>query len=72
MQTKESPSLSPLWLEYQGIKEEYPDSIAVLQVGDFFEFWGEDAKVAAEVLDFNITERIIEGSENRLPMCGIP
>ncbi|NLB80811.1 MAG: hypothetical protein GX800_04205, partial [Clostridiaceae bacterium] len=72
VQTKENPSPSPLWLEYQGIKEEYPDSIAVLQVGDFFEFWGEDAKVAAEVLDINITERIIEGSENRLPMCGIP
>ncbi|MCK9480024.1 MAG: DEAD/DEAH box helicase family protein, partial [Firmicutes bacterium] len=72
VQTKESPSHSPLWLEYQGIKEEYPDSIAVLQVGDFFEFWGEDAKTAAEVLDINITERIIEGSESRLPMCGIP
>ena len=43
-----------------------------MQVGDFFEFWGEDAKVAAEVLGIVITERIVEGSESRLPMCGIP
>ncbi len=72
VQTKEDPSLSPLWIEYQETKEKYPDSIALMQVGDFFEFWGEDAKTAAEVLDINITERTVEGLDAKQPMCGIP
>ncbi len=55
---------------YGAVKAEYPDAIVAYQVGDFFEFYGEDAKAAAEALDLMLTSKIVDGE--RVPMCGIP
>ena len=38
-------------LDYNSIKEAYPDNIVLYQVGDFFEIYGEDARQAAELLE---------------------
>ena len=37
------------------IKQETQDGILLYQVGDFFEMYGEDARIAAEALDLNLT-----------------
>ena len=58
-------------LDYNSIKEAYPDNIVLFQVGDFFEMYGEDAKQAAELLDMNLTTRNIPGA-GRVEMCGLP
>lgn len=55
---------------YGAVKAEYPDAIVAYQVGDFFEFYGEDAKAAAEALDLMLTSKMVDGE--RVPMCGIP
>ena len=57
--------------EYNAIKEAHPDDIVLLQVGDFFEIYGEDAKQAADLLDLNLTTRAIPGA-GRVELCGVP
>ena len=58
-------------LDYNSIKEAYPDDIVLYQVGDFFEIYGEDARQAAELLNMNLTTRNIPGAD-RVEMCGVP
>ncbi len=58
-------------LDYNSIKEAYPDDIVLYQVGDFFEIYGEDARQAAELLDMNLTTRNIP-DVGRVEMCGLP
>lgn len=57
--------------EYNTIKEAHPDEIVLFQVGDFFELYGEDARTAASLLDFNLTSRNVPGV-GRIEMCGLP
>ena len=57
--------------EYHAIKEAHPDDIVLFQVGDFFEMYGEDAKIAAKLLDISLTARSIPGI-GRVEMCGVP
>ena len=40
-------------------------------VGDFYEFYGDDAKLAASVLEITLTGRE-DGSNGRIPMAGVP
>ena len=58
-------------LDYNSIKEAYPDNIVLFQAGDFFEIYGEDARQAAELLDMNLTTRNIP-DVGRVEMCGVP
>ena len=58
-------------LDYNSIKEAYPDNIVLYQVGDFFEMYGEDARQAALLLDINLTTRNIP-DVGRVEMCGLP
>ena len=62
---------SPRWSEYQTVKNAYPDSIVLYQVGDFFEMYGEDAQTAAELLGLDLGTRPIVGS-GRIEFCGVP
>ncbi|MEK9658227.1 MAG: DNA mismatch repair protein MutS [bacterium] len=56
--------------QYQAIKEQHPDSILFFRLGDFYEMFLEDAKVASKILDLTLTGR--GKNENRVPMCGVP
>ena len=56
---------------YNDIKHDHPDDIVLFQVGDFFEMYGEDAKVAARELDLTLTSRAVLGV-GRVEMCGVP
>ena len=57
--------------EYSEIKAQYPDSIVLFQVGDFFEAYREDAVKMAAELDLMLTTR---GLADRavVQMCGVP
>lgn len=57
--------------DYSAIKDAHADDIVLYQAGDFFEFYGEDAKTAAGLLDLALTTRAVNLVE-RVPMCGIP
>lgn len=69
-QKSESPSL-PLWLEYSVLKQENEDHIVLYQVGDFFEAFGDDAKMVAEICNLTLTQRRIYKGR-RINMCGFP
>lgn len=63
--------LSPMMRQYMEIKERNKDSIVFFRLGDFYEMFFEDAKLASEELDLTLTGRDC-GQEERAPMCGVP
>ena len=64
-------NLTPMLSQYRAIKREHEDVILLFRLGDFYEMFGDDAKVAAEVLELVLTSREM-GKGRRIPMCGIP
>jgi DNA mismatch repair protein MutS len=63
--------LSPMMKQYFEIKEKNKDSILFFRLGDFYEMFFEDAKLASKELDLTLTGRDC-GQEERAPMCGVP
>ncbi|MCA0933057.1 DNA mismatch repair protein MutS [Lutimonas saemankumensis] len=58
-------------LQYNNIKTKYPDAMLLFRVGDFYETFGEDARVAAKVLGIILTKRGA-GSESETALAGFP
>lgn len=63
--------LTPMMRQYYELKEQYPDSILFFRLGDFYEMFGDDAKLASKVLEIALTSREA-GPQGRVPMCGVP
>lgn len=63
--------MTPMMLQYFEIKKQYEDHILMYRLGDFYEMFFEDAKIAARVLELTLTGRDC-GEEERAPMCGVP
>ena len=63
--------LTPMMEQYFALKANHKDAILMFRLGDFFEIFFEDAKVAAKELDIALTGRDC-GQEERAPMCGVP
>lgn len=63
--------LSPMMKQYFSIKNENKDSILFFRLGDFYEMFFEDAKIASKELELTLTGRDC-GQEERAPMCGVP
>ncbi len=63
--------LSPMMKQYFEIKENNKDSILFFRLGDFYEMFFDDAKLASRELDLTLTGRDC-GQEERAPMCGVP
>ena len=59
-------SPTPMMEQYFRIKELHRDALLFFRLGDFYEMFYEDAKVAAPVLDIALTSR------QKVPMCGVP
>jgi len=64
-------NLTPMLKQYKKIKDEHPDYILFFRLGDFYEMFYEDAKVASGILDLVLTARSA-GASGKAPMCGIP
>lgn len=57
--------------QYLELKGQYPDAILLYRMGDFYEAFYEDARLAAELLELTLTARH-RGSDHEAPMCGVP
>src|SRR3990172_3069420 len=64
-------NLTPMLAQYQAIKREHAEVILLFRLGDFYEMFGEDARVASELLELVLTSREI-GKGRRIAMCGLP
>lgn len=65
--------MTPLMKQYQEIKKQYADCILFFRLGDFYEMFNEDAKLASKELDLALTARDKnKPPEEQTPMCGIP
>jgi DNA mismatch repair protein MutS len=57
--------------QYLEVKAQHSDAILMYRMGDFFELFFDDARVAAPILEVQLTARN-KGTENEAPMCGVP
>ena len=64
-------ALTPMMVQYFEIKETCTDCILFFRLGDFYEMFFTDAKVASKELELVLTGRDC-GLEKKAPMCGIP
>ncbi|MBQ6465109.1 MAG: DNA mismatch repair protein MutS [Oscillospiraceae bacterium] len=66
--------LTPMKRQYQEIKQQHEDCLLFFRLGDFYEMFNEDAKVASRELDLALTtrDRNVEDPDERTPMCGVP
>ena len=70
---KPTNELTPMQRQYQQIKEQNKDCILFFRLGDFYEMFNEDAKLAARELDLTLTSRDrSKPKEEQTPMCGVP
>ena len=65
--------MTPMQRQYHAIKERNQDSLLFFRLGDFYEMFDEDAKLAARELDLTLTTRDRgKPKEEQTPMCGVP
>ena len=69
VETKQT--LSPVYVKYKALKEQYPDYVIAYRLGDFYEILGKDAVTIASELDLTLTGREC-GLSYRIPMVGFP
>lgn len=62
--------LTPMLQQYVAAKKAHPDAILMFRMGDFFELFFDDAKVASAELDITLTSR--DKSARPIPMAGVP
>jgi DNA mismatch repair protein MutS len=64
-------SHTPVMQQYLRIKAQYPDTLLLYRMGDFYELFFGDARRAAALLDIALTARGQSGGEP-IPMAGVP
>ena len=70
---KPENELTPMKRQYNAIKERNSDCILFFRLGDFYEMFDEDARLAAKELDLTLTTRDRnKPKEEQTPMCGVP
>ncbi len=68
----ESAASTPLLEQYEGVKARYPGHLVLFRVGDFYETFGEDARLLSRELDVVLTARAPDTHGERTPMAGVP
>ncbi len=58
--------------QYEGVKARYPGHLVLIRVGDFYETFGDEAKLLAKELEITLTARSADSSGQRMPMAGVP
>ncbi|HLV32646.1 MAG TPA: DNA mismatch repair protein MutS [Chitinispirillaceae bacterium] len=69
--TAARPDVTPLMRQYNEIKARNPGTVLLYRMGDFYELFNEDAKIASKVLGLTLTSRNHGGAENT-PLAGFP
>jgi DNA mismatch repair protein MutS len=62
---------TPVMRQYREAKDKHPDGILLFRLGDFYEIFFDDAKIAAPIMGVQLTSRPL-GKTGRAPMCGVP
>lgn len=62
---------TPLMKQYLAIKEQYPSTVLLYRMGDFYEMFGDDAKAASQILGLTLTKRN-NGGDDDTPLAGFP
>ncbi|MDO9577737.1 MAG: DNA mismatch repair protein MutS [Candidatus Cloacimonadales bacterium] len=64
-------NLTPMLKQFMQIKEQHPDKLLLFRMGDFFETFFEDAKIASKILGITLTARN-KKADNPIPLAGFP
>ena len=64
-------SATPLMMQYRKVKDRYPDAVVLFRMGDFYETFEGDAKIASSVLSLTLTRRS-NGGASDVPLAGFP
>src|SRR5215472_4921579 len=62
---------TPLMQQYHAVKRQHPTALLLFRLGDFYELFYDDAKVASKILQITLTARNKEKGQ-AVPMCGVP
>ncbi|MDH6356312.1 DNA mismatch repair protein MutS [Parabacteroides sp. PF5-9] len=62
---------TPLMKQYFDVKAKHPDAILLFRVGDFYEMYGEDAVIGAEIVGIVLTRKA-NGPGQFIEMAGFP
>ena len=62
---------TPVMRQHAEAKREHPDALIFFRLGDFYELFGQDAIVAAPLLELVLTSRN-KGASDEIPMAGVP
>ena len=66
----DAQNVTPMMQQYLSAKEAHPNELLFFRLGDFYEMFFDDAKVAAKELGLTLTSR--SGDLDKSPMCGVP
>lgn len=69
-QDNQTPKISSIDEQYIEMKKKHPDALLLFRVGDFYEIFNEDAKIASDVLDITLTYRTHKDKKTML--AGFP
>lgn len=64
-------TVSPMYQKYLDVQGKYPQAVVAMRLGDFYEVFGDNAKLLADELPLTLTGRDC-GLESRVPMVGFP
>jgi DNA mismatch repair protein MutS len=64
--------VTPAMRQYLDAKQQHRDAIVMFRMGDFYEFFYEDALVASRALELTLTSRSKDANGGGIPMCGVP
>jgi DNA mismatch repair protein MutS len=68
----ESAPSTPMMEQYEAVRARYPGHLVLFRVGDFFETYGDDAKLLSRELELVLTARAPDSKGERVPMAGVP
>lgn len=63
---------TPMMQQYLTLKADYPHALVLYRMGDFYELFFDDAKLAADILGITLTRRGKDKQGNTIPMAGVP
>ena len=66
----DAQNVTPMMKQYLSAKQAHPGELLFFRLGDFYEMFFEDAKIAAKELGLTLTSR--SGDLDKSPMCGVP
>jgi DNA mismatch repair protein MutS len=67
----DTDELTPMMRQYRRIKATCGDAILMFRLGDFYEMFEDDAKIASDVLDVTLTKKPVGGGKS-VPLAGVP